>query len=113
MFRDLNGYFRKYRVNRTWTVTDPVAMVLHPSRRSTLLTTPPVITCPADVVVECSDDLTSNAQGVATATDNCGPPITITEDDVTISGLCDGEFTIERTWTAEDECGQTADCVRH
>ena len=108
-----NGYFRKYRVNRTWTVTDPCGNSSTSVQEINITDhTPPVITCPADVVVECSDDLTSNAQGVATATDNCGAPITITEDDVTISGLCDGEFTIERTWTAEDECGQTADCVQ-
>ncbi|MEZ5031033.1 MAG: DUF5011 domain-containing protein [Saprospiraceae bacterium] len=108
-----NGYFRKYRVNRTWSVTDPCGNTSTSVQEINITDhTPPVITCPADVVVECSDDLTSNAQGVATATDNCGAPITITEDDVTIPGLCDGEYTIERTWTAEDECGQTATCVQ-
>ena len=65
------------------------------------------MTIPADVTVECSDDSSTTATGVATATDTCSTTIDITSSDVTTPGACDGEFTITRTWIATDECGNT------
>ncbi len=111
-----NGlYYRKYRVNRTWSVTDPCGNTTTSIQEINITDhTPPVVTCPADVTVECSDDLTSITQGVATATDNCDDAldILITEDDVITAGPCDGQYSIARTWTAEDVCEQTSDCVQ-
>ncbi len=44
-------------------------------------TTPPTITAPADVTIECNDDESSANTGMATASDSCGT-VTITEADV-------------------------------
>ncbi|PWH81912.1 hypothetical protein DIS18_11620, partial [Algibacter marinivivus] len=71
-------------------------------------TTAPVLTLPDNVTAECSDDLTPISFGEATATDNCDPNPVITFNDVTTNGNCPGSFTITRTWTATDACGNAA-----
>ncbi len=50
--------------------------------------------------------------GSATATDNCSATIIITPSDETVDGECPQEYTITRTWTAQDECGNTSSCVQ-
>ena len=40
--------------------------------------TPPVITCPSDVTIECNDDISPGSIGTATATDDCDTDVTIT-----------------------------------
>ena len=89
---------RKYRVERTWTVTDPCGNGTAAGVQNININddTPPVITCPADVTIECdeSQDPTMNANlGEATATDNCDldNEITITYGDVSVAGSCTGE----------------------
>ncbi len=71
-------------------------------------TTPPVLTLPANQTAECSDNLTPIAFGTATATDNCDANPIITFVDVRTDGACPGTFTITRTWTATDVCGNEA-----
>uniref|UniRef100_UPI00260F341E HYR-like domain-containing protein n=1 Tax=uncultured Algibacter sp. TaxID=298659 RepID=UPI00260F341E len=68
-------------------------------------TTAPVLTIPANVSAECSDDLTPSTFGEATATDNCDANPVITFSDERTDGVCSGTFTIIRTWTATDACG--------
>src|SRR5690606_35844517 len=76
-------------------------------------TTPPVITCPASVTVECDEAIDPSVLGEATATDNCTDPVSdITYSDTTIPGSCPDTYTIERTWTAVDDCGNASDCVQ-
>ncbi|MFH7009641.1 gliding motility-associated C-terminal domain-containing protein, partial [Flavobacterium plurextorum] len=41
----------------------------------------------------------------ATATDNSGNAPVLTYEDVTTPGNCAGSYSITRTWTAKDECG--------
>ena len=80
-------------------------------------TTPPVITCPADVTIECTDDTSTAANGMATATDNCSSMadinITFTDNSSqTNTGCGQFEYTIMRTWMASDACGNTSTCVQ-
>jgi len=68
----------------------------------------PVITCPADVEVDCTADNSPASTGMATATDDCGQEATVDFSDGTVSGTCPEVFT--RTWTATDACGNTSSC---
>jgi hypothetical protein len=68
----------------------------------------PVITCPADMEVDCSADNSPASTGTATATDDCGAA-TVTFEDGGLSGDgCVNTFT--RTWTATDACGNASSC---
>ena len=96
-----------YSVTRTWTakdacgnsstasqtinVTDTVAPVI------AALPAPSTISCPATPIF-----------AVATATDACGSVFTLTSADVTTNGTCAGSYSVTRTWTAKDACGNTA-----
>jgi len=73
-------------------------------------TTDPEIACPADTPVDCAGDTTPAGTGAATATDNCGGTVTIGHSDSVAAGSCAGNYVITRTWTATDECGNTASC---
>jgi hypothetical protein len=64
----------------------------------------PIITCPADITVDCSDPTDPSFTGSATATDNCD-----TDIDITYSDAINGDV-ITRTWTAVDDCDNSASC---
>ncbi len=55
-----------------------------------------------------------NTTGYPLVIDNCTPVPAITYDDVITGGTgCNGDpKTITRTWTATDDCGNTAQCVQ-
>jgi hypothetical protein len=74
--------------------------------------TPPVVTCPADVTIECDQSTEPSNTGEATATDACDPTPAVTYSDVETPGSCPAEKTITRAWTATDACGNTSSCVQ-
>ena len=74
----------------------------------------PMITCPADITVECdgmgnADDLAAFLAG-ASATDNCDSDVTITHDFTTLSDLCGATGAATVTFTATDDCGNESTC---
>ncbi len=71
----------------------------------------PVITCPADASGECDSGCDPADTGEATATDNCDSPTITYVDHFTPSG-CGNTGTIERTWTATDDAGNSDSCVQ-
>jgi hypothetical protein len=79
-------------------------------------TVPPMITCPANLILECDGDYAAEITDwldTATATDGCTPP-TITNDYVpgTLPNVsCDASEGITVTFTATDECGNTDTCT--
>src|SRR5690606_39524289 len=69
-------------------------------------TSAPVIAAlPADSTIDCS---VTPEFAQATATDGCGSDVTLTFEDVTSPGACDSEYSITRTWTATDACGNAS-----
>lgn len=96
-------------ITRTWTATDECGNSSSCEQLITVVDkTPPEITCPADVTLECPSDTDPSATGAATANDDCGS-VTITYNDAVLSG-CGNTKTITRTWTATDECGNSSSC---
>ncbi len=107
------GALQTFIINRTWIATDDC------SNSSTCIQlilvrdeTPPVITCPDNITVQCTDSTLPESTGSATATDNCDPEPVITFNDITAGGPCPQELTITRTWTATDACGNTSTCIQ-
>jgi hypothetical protein len=71
--------------------------------------TAPVITSiPANVTVSCATEVPSFNDAAVIASDNCGGPVTITHSDVTTAGSCVNRYTIARTYTATDVCGNSS-----
>ena len=74
--------------------------------------TDPVITCPPDVEISCSDSSLPSATGEATAIDNCSPSVTIShEDHLQLTG-CNSTGLILRVWSARDDCGNVKTCTQ-
>ncbi|MCW0484981.1 gliding motility-associated C-terminal domain-containing protein, partial [Gaoshiqia sediminis] len=75
--------------------------------------TAPVITfCPEDLTLEGDESTDPAATGFATAADDCDTAPVVTYADEIIDGAIAVEYTIERTWTATDACGNTVSCVQ-
>ncbi|MES2328650.1 MAG: cadherin-like beta sandwich domain-containing protein [Bacteroidota bacterium] len=109
-----------YTLTRIWTAMDACG---NTSSKTQVITvhdvTAPVIICPAPVTLNCQDNNTSAATGVATATDNCtaSSSIAITQSDVSTysadpSNMLHYNYTISRTWRATDISGNYSECVQ-
>ena len=80
----------------------------------TLGAPPPMITCPPDMNLECSESTDPSHTGSATATGGCADTVSMSHSDtVTDTNSCTGLAGIDRTWTATDPCGDAASCVQH
>ena len=99
-----------YSLLRTWTATDECGNISSCSQTITVSDTDgPVLTgCPSDISVDCeSVPVAANV----TATDNCSSiPLGVVYSEVQTSGSCAGNYSLLRTWTATDECGNTSSC---
>ncbi|MGE0481581.1 MAG: S8 family serine peptidase, partial [Phycisphaerae bacterium] len=96
----------------TLSVTDPLGITSTCNAQVTLIdTTPPSITCPPGLTIECDEPRDPSNTGSATATDNCGVS-GIVFNDVITNQICTHTFTINRTWTASDAAGNTASCLQ-
>lgn len=98
-------------ISRTWTATDQCNNSSSCTQTITVRdTAAPVITCPANVTLECPADTTTNATGVATATDASGS-FTITYAD-SITANCGNTYVISRQWMATDQCNNSSSCTQ-
>ncbi|ESU25432.1 hypothetical protein FSS13T_16650 [Flavobacterium saliperosum S13] len=96
-----------YSVTRTWTALDACG------NSSTASQTINVQDVSAPVIAALPAPSTINCPAVpqftqATATDNCGSAFTLTFNDVTTPGQCAGSYSVTRTWTALDACGNSS-----
>ena len=96
-----------YSITRTWTATDASG------NTSTASQTINVQDVSAPVIADLPIESTINCPAVpqftqATATDECGSEFTLSFTDVTTNGACAGSYSITRTWTATDTCGNSS-----
>jgi hypothetical protein len=70
-------------------------------------TTPPtLVNVPADETIECGAIIPPPAHDVS-ATDTCDTSVVPTFVETRIDGSCAANYTLERTWTAVDDCGNS------
>jgi alpha-tubulin suppressor-like RCC1 family protein len=95
-----------YTLTRTWTATDACGNTSSKTQVITVQDTqvPVLSAAPADATVECN---AVPAAAILTATDNCSTPV-VTYNEVRTDGNCSGHYTLTRTWTATDACGNTS-----
>jgi hypothetical protein len=94
-----------YSVTRTWTATDSCGIHLQLHKQLVQDNTAPVIAALPAIQLSI---VPTPVFAVATATDACGSAFTLTSADVTTNGSCAGSYSITRTWTATDSCGNSS-----
>jgi len=96
-----------YSITRTWTATDDCGNSFSASQTITVedTTDPTLVGVPADATVQCD---AIPAAATVTATDNCDSDVAVAFNESQASGSCPGQYTITRTWTATDDCGNDA-----
>ncbi|RAR46885.1 gliding motility-associated C-terminal domain-containing protein, partial [Flavobacterium lacus] len=95
-----------YVVTRTWTATDACEnQTVHTQIITVQDTIAPAFVeeLPADITVECNAVPTA---ATLTATDNCGDATVVLTVE-TQNVICEGSYTLLRTWVATDDCGNT------
>ncbi|MFT7450028.1 MAG: hypothetical protein ACI9VN_000740, partial [Patescibacteria group bacterium] len=104
-------------VTRSWTVTDNCGNTS--STCTQVITvednTLPAMTCAANITIECDQSTAPANTGTTTAIDACDPLPAINFTDVSTQGTigCSQyQYTITRTWTAIDNCGNVNTCYQ-
>jgi len=95
-----------YTLTRTWTATDNCGNSISWTQTIEVVdTTDPTLSSkPADVTVECN---AVPSVPVITASDNCDEYVPVQFSETRQDGLCDDSYTLVRTWTATDDCGNS------
>src|SRR5678809_1232321 len=98
-----------YTVIRTWTATDDCGNSAQCSATIVVQDNlAPVINCPVVISpIQCGQ---IPSFGNPTVLDACDATVNVTFLDVTIPGLCPQSYSVTRTWTATDDCGNSAQC---
>ncbi|WP_415580131.1 gliding motility-associated C-terminal domain-containing protein, partial [Flavobacterium longum] len=100
-------------VTRTWTFTDACG---NTTTAQQIITVDDNVAptfneqAPADITVSCDAVPTA---ATLTASDNCNGGATVTMSESTNTGACAGSYTLVRTWTATDVCGNVATAVQN
>ena len=94
----------EYSVTRTWTATDDCGNISTASQTIHVqdVTAPVFNALPAPTTINCP---ATPAFETAIATDDCGSAFNLVFNDATTFGDCAGEYSVTRTWTATDDCG--------
>lgn len=100
------------QVIREWTATDCAGNSTSARQVLTFVdTTPPTITPPPDLILGCYANTDPTPPS---ASDTCSSPTVSHQDRVTgDDDACPMDYTIARTWTATDECGNSATHVQN
>ncbi len=107
-----------YIITRTWTASDPCGNTAQCVQTITVVDTQaPEMICPENVTIECDESTDPSNTGTPLAVDNCTTlgDLTVTFSDAstqTASGCGQYQYTITRTWTATDACGNASNCIQ-
>ncbi|MFK7756121.1 MAG: T9SS type A sorting domain-containing protein, partial [Flavobacteriales bacterium] len=98
-------------IQRTWYAEDNCGNITQAVQfiRQVDEVDPVLFGVPADITLECGDDIPAPAADV-TAADNCATDLTVVFEEVQSNDFC--PYTITRTWTVQDECGNIVDGVQ-
>jgi HYR domain-containing protein len=96
-----------YSVTRTWTATDHCGNQSTASQTITVQdTTPPVISMlPGPTTIECP---ATPSFATPSVSDACDPSPALTFSDTTTPGSCPQAYSVTRSWTATDHCGNNS-----
>lgn len=103
----------RYVITRTYTVTDTCG---HTATWVQTITVdddvPPSITAPGPVTVQCASAVPAHDFAGGSASDNCGTPVVTWAGDAISAQTCANRYTITRTYTATDACGNSASATQ-
>ena len=100
----------QYTIVRTFTATDLCGNETVASQTIQVIDeTAPVMEAMDDLVLDCTDSLSDE---LPAATDNCSDVVVSVSDEV-VAGDCPQEYTVVRTFTAMDECGNASTMVQN
>jgi hypothetical protein len=94
-------------ISRTWTATDNCVNTASCQQQINVVdTTPPVLVgVPSNQTVQCD---AVPVPAMVTATDNCDTLVTPSFTETRVDGNCGGNYTLTRTWTSLDDCGNAS-----
>ena len=101
-----------YILTRTWTATDNCGNEVSATQNINVGdNTPPIVAgIPADLTVECNNIPAIGSNPIAT--DNCDVDVDISFDETNTPGVCADSYTLTRTWTAIDDCGNMTEATQ-
>jgi HYR domain/Secretion system C-terminal sorting domain/Immunoglobulin I-set domain len=106
----------RYTITRTYRATDVCGNAAECSQVITVNDqTPPMLTCPSDITVSCTNLVPApNPSAVTAVSDNCAGAVVVThQGDVIIDQTCVNRYTIKRTYRATDVCGNFTECIQN
>src|SRR5207248_1080457 len=98
---------QNYSVTRTWTAKDACGNTSTASQTINVedKTPPAISSLPAVATIQCP---ATPRFATPTATDACDATPSLTSVDVNTPGTCAQNYSVTRTWTAKDACGNTS-----
>ncbi|MCB0565897.1 MAG: gliding motility-associated C-terminal domain-containing protein [Phaeodactylibacter sp.] len=108
---------QSFRVERNWRARD---VCNNTSQKKQIITiqdvTPPTFVVPADTTVDCGKEGDLMVTGVPTMLqDNCTDADSLSAEifsETILSGMCEGDFVIERAWRVEDACRNVTELIQ-
>ena len=104
---------RVVTIERVWTATDDCGNASVCTQLIEVIDSDaPSIVCPSDAVLGCLDSTNVASLGTASAMDVCDTNVAVTFARHGHPRNLSGRATIERVWTATDDCGNRATCTQ-